>query len=63
MLKATSFVLEGEHTVCVRSPSSLKSHGGSPKRMGRVKDGGGGGRGVRRFDCVTINFTNSRKSL
>ena len=62
MLKATSFVLEGEHTVCVRSPSSLKSHGGSPKRMGRVKDRGGG-RGVRRFDCVTINFTNFRKSL
>ena len=43
MLKASSFVLEGERTVCMRSPSSLKSHGGSPKRMGRVKDRGGGG--------------------
>ena len=61
MLKASSFVLEGERTVCMRSPSSLKSHGGSPKRMGRAKDRGGGS--VRRFDCVTINFTNSRKSL
>ena len=60
MLKASSFVLEGERTVCMRSPSSIKSHGGSPKRMGRVKDGGGGvGECVRRFDCVTINFTNS----
>ena len=58
MLKASSFVLEGERTVCMRSPSSIKSHGGSPKRMGRVKDGGGG-ECVRRFDCVTINFTNS----
>ena len=62
MLKASSFVLECERTVCMRSPSSLKSHGGSPKRMGRAKDGGGGG-SVRRFDCVKINFTNSRKSL
>ena len=43
MLKASSFVLEGERTVCMRSPSSIKSHGGSPKRMGRVKDGGGWG--------------------
>ena len=59
MLKVSSFVLEGERTVCMRSPSSIKSHGGSPKRMGRVKDGGGGGECVRRFDCVTINFTNS----
>ena len=62
MLKASSFVLEGERTVCMRSPSSIKSHGGSPKRMGRVKDGGGG-ESVRRFDSVTINFTNSCKSL
>ena len=59
MLKASSFVLEGERTVCMRSPSSMKSHGGSPKRMGRVKDG----ESVRRFDSVTINFTNSCKSL
>ena len=43
MLKVSSFVLEGERTVCMRSPSAIKSHGGSPKRMGRVKDGGGGG--------------------